>query len=90
MIWTVKISDVVYRYYQRLDRPTRERVRKALEELAQSEEPTVHRNVAPLVGALKGFYRLRVGKYRLIFAVIRESRTIAVVNLVPRGSAYRG
>ncbi len=34
---------------------------------------------------LKGFYRLRVEDYRVIFSILTDEKIIAVVNIVPRG-----
>ena len=43
----------------------------------------------PLTGQLKGFYRLRVGDFRVIFSILVDKKIIAVVNIVPRGDAYK-
>jgi len=41
------------------------------------------------VGKLRGFYRLRVGDFRIIFALIPEEKIIAIVNTAPRGEACK-
>ncbi len=89
MSWTIKLSTAAERKYRRLDKNTKLRIRKALREMGDLENPTSHRQAKPLLGELKGFYRLRVGDYRVIFAVLWEEKTIAVVNLAPRGDAYK-
>ncbi len=38
---------------------------------------------------LKGFYRLRVGDYRIIFEILVTRKVVAVHSIVPRGKAYR-
>ncbi len=53
------------------------------------ENPMEHQSVKRLTGDLQGFYRLRVGKYRIVFAIVGETRTIAVVNIAPRGDIYK-
>ena len=73
----------------RLDKKTRERVIKELQLLTKMPHPTDHTDVNPLVGELRGFSRLRIGSCRVIFAVLSESRTIAVVNIAPRGDVYK-
>ncbi|TYC03123.1 MAG: hypothetical protein FXF54_01230 [Kosmotoga sp.] len=40
-------------------------------------------------GKYKGFYRLRVGDYRIIFTVKSKKILILVVNILPREKAYR-
>jgi mRNA interferase RelE/StbE len=87
--WQVRLSSTAERYYDRLTTQTRQRVRKELEELSNLENPLGHQSVKRLTGALQGFCRLRVGKYRIVFAIIAETRTIAVVNIAPRGNVYK-
>ncbi len=41
----------------------------ALNELATHESPSLHPNVKQMKGDYAGFYRLRVGDYRAIFAL---------------------
>jgi len=59
------------------------------EEPSNLENPTEHQSLKRLIGDLKGFYRLGVGKYRIVFAILEETRTIAVVNISPRGNVYK-
>jgi len=89
MSWTIKLSSRAVKQYEKLDKPTRKRIKSALKELENLKNPLEHRQVKPLVGKLKGFYRLRVGNYRVIFSVLKEEKTIAVVYISPRGDAYK-
>lgn len=89
MNWTIKFSSIAEKKYKKLDKKTKERIKRALEDLAASENPKFHKHVKPLVGQLKSFYRLRVGDFRVIFYMIVEDKIIAVVNIVPRGDAYK-
>lgn len=89
MPWQVRLSSTAEKYYDRLTTQTRQRVRTELEELSDLENPLEHQSVKRLTGDLQEFYRLRVGKYRIVFAVIEETRTIAVVNIASRGNVYK-
>ena len=89
MRWTVELYPEAIKRYDRLARNLRERIRKSLGELQGMEHPASHRQVIPLVGQLKGFYRLRVGDYRIIFELLDPRHGIAVHAIVPRGGAYR-
>jgi mRNA interferase RelE/StbE len=86
--WTIKVSSKAESYIQRLDQRLRKRIKAELTALADLENPLSHGNVKPLTGELKGFSRLRIGHYRIIFALIKEVNTIAVVNIAPRGDVY--
>ncbi len=89
MNWTIKLSSVAEKKYKKLDKIMKKRIRETLEELAQNENPKFHKHVKPLTGQLKGFYRLRVGNFRVIFSILVDKKIIAVVNIVPRGRAYK-
>ena len=89
MTWTVKISSRADHYYMRLDKDLRIRIKKELAELAEFNNPPEHQQVKHLTGEFKGFYRLRIGDYRLIFTLLEDIHTIAVVNISPRGDVYK-
>jgi mRNA-degrading endonuclease RelE of RelBE toxin-antitoxin system len=63
-------------------------VKKELSVLSEFDNPADHQDVKPLTGKLKGFYRLRVGKYPGIFSLLKETKTLAVVAIAPRGDVY--
>lgn len=42
-----------------------------------------------LTGKLKGRSRYRVGGWRVIYRIEDDMRTVAVVAILPRGSAYK-
>ena len=88
MSWTIKISSHAERYFKKLDKKLRQRLKKELLVLGDCENPMDHKDVKPLTGDLRGFYRLRIGGYRVIFGLVKEEKIIAVVNIVPRGDAY--
>jgi mRNA interferase RelE/StbE len=89
MTWTIKISSKAEAYFTRLDKDLRKRIKKDLQELAECNSPIEHRHVKPLTGELKGLYRLRVGDYRIVFALMPEILIIAIVNIAPRGDVYK-
>ena len=88
MNWTIKISSNAERYFKKLDKNLKKRVKERLLELAKYENPIEHPQVRPLAGDLKSFYRLRIGNYRVIFSLLEKERIIAVVNIFPRGNGY--
>jgi mRNA interferase RelE/StbE len=44
----------------------------------------------PLRGKLRGFRRLRVGDYRVIYKVDRKKGIVLIVMVIHRGSKYKG
>jgi len=49
----------------------------------------VNIDVRKLVGDWKGYYRIRMGKIRIIFCLLKEKRTIFVEKVDHRGNAYK-
>ena len=88
MNWIVKVSSKAGNYLGKLDTKTKTRIFQALKELSCNENPLDHGSVKPLTGKLRGFFRLRVGDYRIVFSILRKERIIAVVNIAPRGNVY--
>jgi addiction module RelE/StbE family toxin len=54
------------------------------------DDPTTARGdtVKPLTGDFAGYWRYRVGDYRLIYTVDERRRTVNLLKIAPRGSAY--
>lgn len=88
MSWRIEVKPSAEKQYLKLDRPTRERIKKALLDLQNAEQPLVHPRVRPLTGKLKGDYRVRIGGWRLLLTPDRRSRVLLVYALLPRGDAY--
>ena len=86
--WRVELSKYALKYLKKLENKTSQRILNMLEELECVENPILHKNVRPLVGKLKGFYRLRVGEFRIIFELDRTNKRIGVHLIVTRGDAY--
>lgn len=68
---------------ERLGRSDAERIVRALELFAGAGRG----DVKALKGALKGRYRLRVGKWRIFFS-LDQPGAIAVIDIDNRGQAY--
>lgn len=51
-------------------------------------DPYRHNNIAPLKGNWKGYYRYRLGDYRVIYRVDEDDRIVIVAIISHRGGAY--
>ena len=51
--------------------------------------PRQHRNIASLSGPLAGFFRYRVGDYRVIYQIDDARQTVYVYKIAHRRDAYR-
>ena len=71
---------------RRLDKPIAQRIIYKLKWLSQNFSDLVPKALA---GELSGFYRLRVGNYRVIYTAKREERLLMVHLIGHRQDIYR-
>lgn len=64
----------------RMDTPTKQRIRKAIEQLPDGDIKLLQGQVS--------IYRLRVGNWRVLFSYA-DSNTIQIEKIGPRGQVYK-
>jgi mRNA interferase RelE/StbE len=69
-----------------LDRPTRQRMERRLDEL---EENPFDPRISKLLKGLEGMRSSRVGDWRVLYTVHNSIKTVYIVAIRPRGEAYR-
>ena len=84
--YEVQFTDVALKNLRRYPRQDQRRILERIEELAVN--PHRMRNVKRLVEYDVAF-RLRVGDYRVLFDLDDIIRIIDVLDILPRGRAYR-
>ena len=82
--WEVIVLDGVDKRISLLPKPERERIRKAINELADGPN-----NVNTKRLHARPEWRLRVGGWRVLFLVDGQKIVITVVSIDPRGDAYK-
>ena len=70
------------KYLKRMNAKDRDRIKEALRDLAK--EPP-EGDIRPVKGS-PGFFRLRVGGYRLLFRI--NEKGILITHIDPRGQVY--
>lgn len=88
MNWKIEVKPTAEKYYLKLDKKTRTRMKDALRELENTDDPLLHSNVRALTGKLRGDFRLRLGKWRILFTPHIKKKMLYVFAIVPRGRAY--
>ncbi len=83
--WQVQIPKSVKRGMRRLPKNLVARIDSAINALAVDPRPVGCKKLAGYVN----LYRARVGEWRIIYAVEDDRLLILVVEVAPRGSAYR-
>ena len=84
MSYSVKIKASAAKALDRIAKPERQRLIAAIDRLA--DEPAAG---GVLKGEFAGLRRLRVGRYRIIYEVIRQELTVLVVRVGHRREVYR-
>jgi mRNA interferase RelE/StbE len=67
----MKIADQIYDSLRRIHPAQRRTIKAALRSL----ETGASADILPLTDALEGFYRLRAGKFRIIYRHLRDGET---------------
>lgn len=84
-IWRISIHRKAEKILRRLDGDTLERIRKAIRTLALDPRPTGMKKLA----GYDNLFRLRVGDWRIIYAIEDDQLIVLVLEISPRGGAYR-
>ena len=82
--WQVILERQPKKILRRLPRPLLKRIQSAMWELADDPHPPDSKK---LVG-YNNLYRIRIGSWRVVYAVEDDRLIILVIRIAPRGSAY--
>jgi mRNA interferase RelE/StbE len=82
--YRIEVRPAAIRTLRRVDKQHRDRIRGAIELLALDPRPPASR---PLRG--RPAYRVRVGDYRIIYAIHDDVLLVVVVTLGQRRDVYR-
>jgi mRNA interferase RelE/StbE len=84
--WQVVVHRRAERALRRLPRDVLERIRRAIGQLAVDPRPPGCQRLTNT----EDLYRIRVGDWRIIYAIEDERLIVLIVDVGPRGSIYRG
>lgn len=84
----IEYSKKAVKYINALDRPTKQRIKAAIEGL--TEEPPKG-DIKMMQGFTDGRKRLRVGKYRIIYNYLPNGEIVVlyIINVDSRGDIYK-
>jgi mRNA interferase RelE/StbE len=82
---TIELSAKADKALKRLDKVVAARITKRLEMVAENADSFMHE---ALVGQWKGYFRLRVGDYRILYWIDYEIRLIKVEEIGNRRDIY--
>lgn len=86
-MYEVQLSRAAQRFYEKADEPLARRLNRCFEQLQR--DPYNHPNIKRLTGKLAGYFRYRVGDWRVVYEV-REDNSIVIIMLIAhRREVYR-
>jgi len=83
--WNVILLKEPEKVLRRIPRELVERMARVIRGLAEDPWPPGNRKLT----GYEGLYRLRVGEWRIIYSVHRNQLVVLVIEISPRGGAYR-
>ncbi len=86
--WQIGMSSDFSKDVSKIDRKLQGRILEALIEI--TEDPVSPRGdtIKPLSGTFEGYWRYRLGDYRLIYSPDESRGSVTLLAFEPRGSAY--
>jgi len=85
--WTVTWTKSAENYYKRMEKTYQVRFQKAVREL--ETDPLASKDVKRLHSELRGLYRYRVGRFRMVLRIVEESREVRILAIASRGDIYK-
>lgn len=73
--------------YQKLETNIVKRINQCLDSLR--ENPLQYPQAIPLKGQLSGYYRWRVGDWRVVYEVNPDEQTVTVLQIAHRSQVYK-
>ncbi len=74
---------------KKIDMNLRGRILVAITDINLSPTTSQGDTIKPLTADKKGFWRYRIGDYRLIYQPVEKLREILLISFSSRGSAYQ-
>ncbi len=87
MNFEINIKDKSLKFISSLQKKDRERLKEAILVLKEDPVPIKSLDIAKLKGE-KNKYRIRKGKFRIVYEVIWEQKLILIHRVDFRGNAY--
>lgn len=86
MMYKVQLSLSAEKFYVKCDKILAKKLAKCFENL--EENPRFHPNIKPLKGNYSGYYRYRVGDYRVVYSIDNDTIIVNVILIAHRSKVY--
>ena len=85
-MYEIILHERVVKFYDKLDNKNAARINRAIETLL--EKPAFGKNIKMLKGELEGKFRLRVGKYRIVYRIESDKKIVIIEDIGVRENVY--
>ncbi|MBE9049517.1 type II toxin-antitoxin system RelE/ParE family toxin [Nostocales cyanobacterium LEGE 11386] len=86
-MYEVLLHPDAQKVYINADKALAKKIARCLHQLEQT--PRLHPNIKALKGDYAGYYRYRIGDYRVVYSVEDELVQVFVVAIAHRSGAYK-
>jgi mRNA interferase RelE/StbE len=88
MPYKARFSRIFLKKYEKLPKDIKPRVIEAIKQILMNPHVGVPLIARALIGALKGLWRARIGKYRLIYEINEKEKIIVFYDVDLRKRVY--
>ena len=85
-MYEVFLSGHARRFFESSDAPLQRKLDRCFDRLRA--DPRHHPNIKSLAGPLKGYWRYRVGDYRVVYRIEDDRRVVLVAIIAHRRQVY--
>ena len=85
-MYEIILHNRVVKFYNQLDDKNTARINRAIDVLLK--KPASGKNIKMLKGELNGKFRLRVGKYRIVYRIESDKNIVIIEDIEVRGDIY--
>jgi mRNA interferase RelE/StbE len=85
-LYNIDLSEEAKQFFEAASAKLQQRLDRGFELLQQN--PRFHPNIKPLKGNYSGYYRFRVGDYRVIYSINDETMQVLVDTIAHRSEVY--
>jgi mRNA interferase RelE/StbE len=86
MMYEVSLTEKAKDFYKFINPAIAKKLARCYATLEQN--PYKHPNITALKGNLSGFYRFRVGEYRVVYEVDEGNKQVRITNIAHRSEVY--
>ena len=85
-MYEVRLSKDAEKVFAKCNKALAKKLARCFVNLENS--PRTHPNIKPLKGSLSGYYRYRVGDYRVVYSIEDELVVVNVILIAHRSKVY--